>query len=149
MRLLDGPRRNGRTGILATVLSGGGNSWIVVEWRVNVFGTTIQKPFQVWIGLNGTQDISYAYDPANPQVDPNGQPFLVGAENVIGGGQMTATLPTVDLVVTSTPPTPGASAHYHLTVRGLTKGTGTLTTTMQSTGVVGRTITKTKVAITK
>jgi len=141
---LDG---TGAPGILATVLTDGVHSWLVIEYRVNVFGTTHSSPFQAWIGLNGTQDISYAYDPTDLPGDPNGQPFLVGAENQIGGGEMNATLPTGDQVVTSTPSTPGASVQYELTVRGLSKGTGTLTTTMTSSGVLGRTITKTKIAI--
>ena len=143
---LDG---TGAPGIFADVLTDGVDSWIVIEYQVNVFGTTQLHPFQIWIGVNGTQDISYAYDPANLPTDPNGQPFLVGAENQIGGGEMNATLPAGDQVITSTPPTPGASAHYDLTVRGLSKGTGTLTTTMKASGVLGRTITKTKIAIEK
>ena len=38
---------------------------------------------QTWIGLNGTQDISYAYDPANlpPPDTPLGGDFITGAEN--------------------------------------------------------------------
>jgi hypothetical protein len=143
---LDG---TGAPGIFAGVLNDGPLAWLVIEYRVNVFGTTDMHPMQAWIGLNGTQDIAYAYDPTDLPTDPSGQPFLVGAENQIGGGEMNAALPGGDQVVTSTPPTPGASAHYDLTVRGLTKGTGTITTTMQASGVLGRTITKTKVTITK
>ncbi len=36
----------------------------MIEHQVNVFGTTSNRHFQVWIGINGVQDISYAYDPA-------------------------------------------------------------------------------------
>ena len=47
---LDG---TGAPGILVGLLTGGGRSWIVVEYRVNVFGTTDQRRFQVWIGTGG------------------------------------------------------------------------------------------------
>ena len=50
--------------------------------------------------------------------DPAGQDFLVGAENELGQGDMTATLPTADLRVTSSAPTPGGSATYSFVVRG-------------------------------
>ena len=92
------------TGILANVLTDGVNDWIVVEWRVNVFATTSNRHFQVWIGINGVVDISYAYDPAALPADPFGQPFLVGAESLEGfsGEQLPAgVLPTEDLRVFS------------------------------------------------
>ena len=64
---LDG---TGAPGIFATVLTDGVSSWIVLEWRVNVFGTTSQRVFQKWIGINGTEDIVFAYNPANLPVAP-------------------------------------------------------------------------------
>ncbi|MBX6356248.1 MAG: S8 family serine peptidase, partial [Micromonosporaceae bacterium] len=108
---LDG---TGAPGILATVLTDGTNDWLVFEWQVNVWGTTSNRHFQVWIGLNGEQDITFAYDPAALPADPNGQPFLVGAENQVGegGGLPPGTLPTEDLRVTSTDPVAGGTASY-------------------------------------
>jgi hypothetical protein len=79
--------------------------------------------------------------------DPDGQDFLVGAENELGQGEMSATLPTEDLVVTSTDPTPGESASYSLVVRGQNRGSGLLTTTMDADGVLGRTIVKTRITV--
>ena len=73
---------------------------------------------------DGTQDISFTYDPSRLPADPNGQPFLVGAENEIGQGAMSAVLPTTDLVVTSTTPVPAESLAYSVTVLGIKPGAG-------------------------
>jgi len=141
---LDG---TGANGIYAATLTDGVNTWIVIEYQVNVFGTTDLRKFQTWIGINGVQDISYTYSAA--QADPNGQPFLVGAENEIGEGDMTATLPSgADQVVTSTAPTPGQSATYSFVVRGESAGAGVVTTTMTATGVPGTTVEKDAITIT-
>jgi hypothetical protein len=131
---LDG---TGADGILIAVLTDGVNDWIVVEHQVNVFGTTSNRHFQVWIGVNGVQDISYAYDPAALPADPAGQDFLVGAENVDGEGDVSSFLPTEDLVVTSTDPTPGGVATYELTVIGRRVGVGSVTTDMTASTVPG------------
>ena len=44
--VLDRPRRHGRTpaGIYAATLTDGVDTWIVVEWQVNVFGTDLEPP---------------------------------------------------------------------------------------------------------
>jgi hypothetical protein len=100
---LDG---TGAPGIYLTTLTDGVNEWLVVEWRVNVFGTTSQRKFQVWIGLNGLQDVAFAYDPLALPGNPNGQDLFVGAESVDGSRGTTLgadVLPTQDLRVTSTP----------------------------------------------
>lgn len=142
---LDG---TGAPGIFATALTDGVNTWIVIEYRVNVFGTTSGRVFQTWIGIDGPQDITYAYDPANLPGDPNGQPFLVGAENEIGQGDVFAVLPTTDQRVTSTDPAPGDSATYSLVLRGDKKGTGVVTTEMEASGVPGITIVRNNITIT-
>ena len=95
---LDG---TGATGILAVVLTDGADDWIVIEWRVNVFGTVSQRHFQLWIGINNVEDISFVYDPAALPADPNGQDFAVRAENRIGQGDDEPGLPTQDLRVVS------------------------------------------------
>ena len=103
-------------GIFVAVLTDGVSSWIVIEWRVNVFGTTSQRVFQTWIGINGIEDITFAYNPAAlPAAPPAGFGLTVGAENVEGsaGDQIAPTLPetppTQDLRVTSTPGAPGVA----------------------------------------
>lgn len=141
---LDG---RGTDGILAGVLTDGVDSWIVVEYRVNVFGTTSKRVFQTWIGVNGVQDITYAYDPANLPGDPAGQPFLVGAENILGQGDMVATLPTEDLRVSSSSPSPGGSVSYTVTVRGVDTGVGRVTTEMEGPDLPGTTIVTSEVTI--
>jgi hypothetical protein len=133
---LDG---TGAPGILIAVLTDGVSRWIVVEWRVNIFGTTNLQTFQTWIGVNGTEDISFAYDPANLPDDP-GLPFNVGAENADGsaGAQITG-LPTTDLRVVSTPGAPGGSLTYSFTVEGVETGTGTVRTDLVTPLVNGTT----------
>jgi VCBS repeat-containing protein len=104
---LDG---TGAPGIFAATLTDGVDTWLVVEWRVNVFGTNSLRKFQLWIGVNGVEDITYAYDPAALPADPNGYPFVVGAENLDGSsGASIVGLPTQDLRVTSDNAAPVAS----------------------------------------
>lgn len=140
---LDG---TGAQGVYATVLTDGVNSWLVFEYRVNVFGTASARVFQVWIGIDGTQDITFAYDPANPPSNP-GQSFLVGAENQFGNGDMAAVLPTADQRVTSTAPTPGASVTYTVTVKATERGIGTVTTEMTGPDLPGTAIVRNEIRI--
>jgi subtilisin family serine protease len=134
---LDG---TGAPGIFAVILTDGVNDWFVVEWRLNVFGTTSLRVFQTWIGLNGTEDITFAYDPANLPADPSGFPFNVGAENADGSaGDQIAGLPTEDLRVTSTPGAPGGSLTYSFDVIGVSRGVGTVRTDMTTPLVRGTT----------
>jgi hypothetical protein len=95
----------------------GAHNWLAVQWNTHVFGSpTHLETFQVWIGLNGTEDISYAYGTVS---DP-GLPFNIGAENADGtGGSNFSGLPTSDLVVTSTPGHAGGSVSDSVTLRGI------------------------------
>jgi subtilisin family serine protease len=134
---LDG---TGAPGIFAATLTDGVNDWLVVESRLNVFGTTSLRVFQAWIGLNGTEDITFAYDPANLPADPAGFPFNVGAENADGSaGDQIAGLPTEDLRVTSTPGAPGGSLTYSFNVIGVSRGVGTVRTDLTTPLVRGTT----------
>jgi hypothetical protein len=85
-------------GIYIATLTDGVNTWIVVEWRVNVFFFGSPRTFQVWIGINGVQDISFTYDPLALPADPFWN-LLVGAENRLGQGDLVDFLPTEDLRV--------------------------------------------------
>jgi hypothetical protein len=143
---LDG---TGAPGIFADVITDGVNNWIVVEYRVNVFGTTDRHTFQVWLGINGTEDITYAYDPATLPFDAHGQDFLVGAENVVGQGDMEAVLPTQDLRVTSSDPVPGDTVSYTVFVRGQSVGTGTVTSSMIADGVAGTTVVRNDIEVVR
>jgi len=134
---LDG---TGAPGISATELTDGVNTWIVVEWSLNVFGTNSNRHFQVWLGEGAAQDISYTYDPAALPADPNGQPFNVGAENVVGNhGSNIAGLPVQDLVVTSTNPVPGQSFSYSFQVKGTATGLRNVTSSVDSPVLRGTT----------
>ncbi|HEX5511936.1 MAG TPA: S8 family serine peptidase [Actinomycetales bacterium] len=139
---LDG---TGARGISAGLLGDGVNNWVVVQYEVNVWGTQDLRSFQVWIGINGEQDITYAY--AAPQADPNGQDFLVGAENEIGQGDMQAVLPTSDKRITSTDPTPGGSLTYTFRVLGQAPGAGEVVSRMTATGVPGVTETTSRITV--
>ena len=49
---LDG---TGTPGIFITVLTDGASRWIMVDWRLNTFGTSELQVFQAWLGINGTE----------------------------------------------------------------------------------------------
>lgn len=134
-------------GIYIDVLSDSetGDAWIVVEWRLNVFGTQDTRVFQTWLGTNGEQDITFNY--AEAQADPNEQAFLVGAENEAGNGDMSSTLPATDLAVVSSDPEAGGSISYTVTVKGKQKGAGVVTSKMNSTGVRGTTVKRSGVTV--
>jgi hypothetical protein len=142
---LDG---TGAPGVSLARLSDGVKTWIVVEWQVNVYGTTDRQTFQVWLGTDGVQDVSFAYDPTKRPTNP-GQPFLVVAENSAGQGGALSTVPTSDLTISSTPPVPAGSVSYTVKVLGLLPGTGNVTTSMTTPIVRGTTIVKSPVAVTK
>ena len=134
---LDG---TGAEGIRVAVLRAGANRWVIVEWQVNVWGTTSNRHFQVWIGLNGAQDITFAYDPEAMPADPNGQEFGVGAENELGAGDVVfGELPTEDLRVTSSDPVDGASYTYTVDVLARRAGAGVVRTEMTGPDLPGGT----------
>jgi len=138
----------GAPGVTVASLGDGlGNSWNVVQWVVNVFGTTDTRHFQIWLGSNGTQDITFSY--SVPPTDPNAQPFAIGAENSEGAGQAFTGFPAGEVAVTSTAPTPGGSQSYTVTVKGDARGTGVVTSTMDSPSVSGSTIVRSTIDVTK
>ncbi|MGW4476750.1 S8 family serine peptidase [Nonomuraea sp. NPDC004354] len=143
---LDG---SGTPGVYAATLSDGVNRWLVLEWRVNAFGTTSLKVFQQWIGLNGAEDISYTYDPANlPGEPPAGTGLTVGAENDEGtaGAQITGP-PTTDLRVTSTPGAPGGVLTYTMRIKGVATGVGSVTTATSTPQIKGITVEVDKITV--
>ncbi len=96
------------------VLTDGVSSWIVVDWEaVKEYSSASTDSFQIWIGVNGVQDISFVYGPLGGNGD--GGLLTVGAENQLGNRGSsyyfdgTGTLPTssTQLAVTSTPATVG------------------------------------------
>lgn len=144
---LDG---TGEQGILVNALSDGVHTWLIVEWRLHVYGQPDNdRVFQLWAGLDGPEDLSFAYDPARLPAAP-GLPIAVGAENFDGsGGEYRTTPPTGDMVVTSTDPTPGDSVSYLVTVKGVRTGIGRVTSTMEADGVAGTTVVGTDIRVLK
>jgi hypothetical protein len=136
-------------GIRATVLTDGIDDWIVIQWNVEDFGTEQAQVFQIWIGIstdtNPGQDISWAYGPGSP-TDP-GIDFLVGAENVLGAGDMVAVLPTGAQVVTSSDPVPGDVASYTLDITGTRAGEADVVTEMTASLVPGVTVARSTINV--
>jgi hypothetical protein len=150
---LDGLDRAGVR--VATLGDDFGNFWVVVQWNVGLFGVPTadgDRNMQVWIGLNGVEDVTYEYD-TNAQVDtPPDFGLTVGAENPSGtGGGQLAGPPAADAsyVITTTPGAPGGSLTYSLNVRGTDRGTANLRSSMIADTVAGTTITSTNIAVTR
>jgi hypothetical protein len=143
----------GAPGVTVGQLVDGPNSWNVVQWDVNVFGTSDTRHFQIWLGSNGTQDITFSYSapPTEPLTGtpPAAQPYAIGAENSEGLGQAFAATPAGELVVTSSAPTPGGSQSYTVKVKGDKRGTGVVTSTMDSPSVSGSTIVRSTIDVTR
>jgi hypothetical protein len=135
---LDG---TGAPGVFAAELTDGTSTWLVIEWRVNVFGTTSQRVFQHWLGEGGAEDISFVYNPADlPAAPPAAFGLTVGAENQAGSaGDQIAGTPTEDLRVTSTPGTPGEILAYSYELKGVARGIGEARTSMTTPLVRGTT----------
>jgi subtilisin family serine protease len=113
----------------AGVLSAGPDSWVVFDWEdVRNFDDPTTNSFQVWIGLNGVEDISYTY--GTTLSAGNLGLLTVGAENRFGNrGENayfngTGELPTSasEFVVTSTPSAPGEAHVIQFTAKGVEKG---------------------------
>ncbi|MEP7115737.1 MAG: S8 family serine peptidase, partial [Ilumatobacteraceae bacterium] len=138
-------------GISVAGLGDGVSNWIVVQWDTHVFGTSDVRQMQVWIGVNGVQDISYGY--GDTTIGAAGAADVgveVGAESKSGteGANITGS-PASSYVVTSSPSTPGGSAIVNLTVRGDDRGNGTLTSSMVTDVIAGTTIVKTPIVVTR
>jgi hypothetical protein len=144
----------GPYGVSVGLLTDGTHHWIVVQWEVHVIGDTTAdgaRSFQAWIGDDpGVEDISYAYDGSAMQGVPTGLGLTVGAENLSGtAGDQIAGAPTGDLVVTTTPPRPGESLTYGLSVIGFAPGQESLTTQLDSDLVLGRTMVQSPIQVTR
>lgn len=136
-------------GILAGLLEeADGSSWLVVEWRLNVYGTSSLRTFQVWMRI-GAEEIGFAYPAEDRPGDP-GKPLIIGAENIngTGGEQLPSGLPPAgDLLVKTSEPVPGGSLTYSATVRGTAPGAGTVATRMDSPQVPGVTTASSTVTV--
>jgi hypothetical protein len=136
-------------GVLAGVLEAvDGSTWLVVEWRLNVYGTSSLRTFQTWMRID-QEEIGFAYPAEDRPGDP-GKPLIIGAENVngTGGEQLPPGLPPAgDLLVKTSEPVPGGSLTYSVTVRGTAPGAGTVQTRMDSAQVPGVTTATSRVTV--
>ncbi|NNJ09873.1 S8 family serine peptidase [Chloroflexales bacterium ZM16-3] len=116
--------------VQVNVLGDSVNSWIVVEYSgVKEYSTATSNSFQVWIGLNGVEDISYVYDALEGNGD--GGFLTVGVENRFGNrgenyyADGAGTLPTntTELIVSSVPGAPGETHTISFSVEGRKAGT--------------------------
>jgi subtilisin family serine protease len=126
---LDG---TGAPGILTANITDGTSDWVVVEWREVLAGTASGRVFQAWIGVNGSEDVTYAYDPGHlPAAPPAALGLTVGAEDSEGtGGTQIAGAPTEDLRVASEPERPGGTLTYRFHVQGIRAGRADSTTAL-------------------
>lgn len=126
-------------GIAAVILSDGPLSWLVIEWRVVLFGTDTDEIFQLWVGLNGEEDISYGYDFENLTAPPDEYGLSVGAENSAGsGGEDFHTVPEEPQRITSSPGAPGETMTYRFTVEAGRVGDAQVRTDVKSPAILGQ-----------
>jgi Subtilase family/Fibronectin type-III domain/PA domain len=148
---LDG---TGAPGVRAATVTNGTRSWIVVQWNTHIYGDFSAagiRVMQVWIGVNGSQEISYAYDTSALGFGaPAGAGLTVGAENVTGtAGAQISGPPSSSYVITSTPGHPGGSWIYSLAIQGKARGNQAVTSTLDSDVVVGTTRVRTPIIVTR
>jgi subtilisin family serine protease len=136
------PGRGGalRVGILAS----GPNRWLILDWEnVREWSTTRTSSFQIWIGLNGTEDITFAYGPRTSTGD--GGFLTIGAESfdgVVGAnwyfdGTGTLPAPGAGLRVSAAPGVPGETVTLSFTAEAVEAGNWTNCAEVQSSNLVG------------
>lgn len=121
----------------AGYLSDGVNTWLVLDWEnVPNYGTAGTNSFQIWIRVDGVEDISFTYGTVT---SGDGGYLTVGAENEYGNsgqnwyydGAGTPVAPGSEVRVTSEPGAPGETHVITYTVRG--EGTGPWTNCAEMT----------------
>jgi subtilisin family serine protease len=121
------PGAGGR--MLVNVLTDGVDNWIVIEWEaVKEYSTTRLDTFQIWIGVNGAEDITFAY--GTLQGNGDGGFLTVGAENSFGNRgdnyyvDGVGTLPSSanELRVSSVPGSPGETKVITFQAKGSKSG---------------------------
>jgi uncharacterized repeat protein (TIGR01451 family) len=107
----------------------GVNWWLALEWdAVPNYGDGEPNTFQIWVGVNGVEDITFTYGEALS--DGDGGLLTVGAENAFGNSGQNyyangvGTLPVygIDVGVTSVPGAPGDTHIITFTAEGKKRG---------------------------
>ncbi len=128
----------------AGILSDGGMRWLVLDWEdVANYGDEAPNSFQIWIGLNGVEDISFTYGDVTEGDQSAG--LGVGAENKFGdngkswfyNGDGTAVAADTELRVVSQPGEAGETHHIHYSAEGVALGTWTNAARLTSDIVAG------------
>jgi hypothetical protein len=128
------------------VVQSEGRAWIVVEWRVNLYGTDQTQHFQAWLATGAQERIRFAYDAA--ALPTGAKTFAVGAENALGKGELLSVAPTNDLTIASSGGRPGGTLDYAVTATGVFPAThAVITTSMRSDGVPGITVKQKKIRV--
>ena len=112
---LNPPAGPAGSGVRIALASGGGSTWIVVDWsNVPVFTSNAPRSFQMWIGISGdatpNEDITFAFGGNMGAGDPEG--LNTGAENRDGTSGKNL----------FNPPAPGSFPASNSTLRVLTSG---------------------------
>lgn len=125
------------------ILGGGGLAWLVLEWdAIREYSTTATDTMQIWIGLNGVEDITYTYGDMS---SGDGGFATVGAENKYGNrgenvyADGTGTIPVADTeILVST--TPGTQDSHVMTFKGknVKSGNWTNCATLRSDAFLGK-----------
>jgi hypothetical protein len=119
----------------------------VLDWEdVPNFGDGELNSFQIWIGINGVEDITYTF--ATTLSDGDGGLLTTGAENLFGNRGAnyyyngSGTLPAfgTDLRVTGTPAAPGGTHTITFGAQGVKAGSWTNCAEMKADTVFGTTI---------
>jgi hypothetical protein len=136
-------------------LTNGVSSWVIFDWEgVANYGDRLPNNFQVWIGINGVEDITFTYG----DVSAGDMGFLtVGAENVFGNsgqnfyvdGVGTPPGPGVEVRVSSTPAAPGETHTVTFKAKVVKWGTYTNCARMTSDAFQGVNVACTSVEATR
>ncbi|MGH9173902.1 MAG: S8 family serine peptidase, partial [Vicinamibacterales bacterium] len=135
----------------AAFASGGGMTWLILDWAaVPEFGTdgAVTNTFQIWIRLGATEDITYAFGDING--DGTAEGLIVGAENRDGTSGATYDAVPVEgdqLVVLTSPPTPGGSQTIGYQAVGNVAGVWTLRAAASSSVTTGTTIDEVNITV--
>ncbi len=109
-------------------LGDGVNTWLILDWEeVPTWSGDEVDSFQIWIGVNGVEDISFTYGPVG---DGDSGYLTVGAENLYGNsgenwyvdGVGTPVIAGSEVRVTSIPGAPGETHVITFTAKGRHKG---------------------------
>lgn len=132
------------------VLARGTQRWLVADYaEVAAFGLPDEtSTFQIWIGLNGVDDVAFDYGPLD-LADPDA--VTVGAENADGtsGAQLGSAPADGDgWVVDTSPPVPGGSLTVTYDVRSDVGGAYEIPATVATDVMAGRTIERARLEVT-